>query len=140
MRVVIDTNLLFDAVAPNGDKHWVLDCFFDDRFTWIFSNEILSEYAEIIAGSFGEKTMTFTISALISSFNHERFEPSYKYQLVIDDKDDNKFVDCAVGANVDFLVSDDKHIKQLLKIKDLFPPVPVITSTQFKAIWDLNGA
>lgn len=27
MRVVIDTNLLFDSVAPKGDKHWVLDSF-----------------------------------------------------------------------------------------------------------------
>ena len=42
MRVVIDTNLLFDSVAPKGDKHWVLDSFFDGKFTWIFSNEILS--------------------------------------------------------------------------------------------------
>ena len=81
--------------------------------------------------------MTFTISALVSLFNHERFEPSYKYQMVIDDKDDNKFVDCAVGANVDYLVSDDKHIKNLLKIKNLFPPVPIITTKQFKTILDL---
>ena len=137
MRVVIDTNLLFDSVAPKGDKHWVLDYFFEGKFSWIFSNEILSEYAEVLAENFGEKTMTFTISALISSFNHERFEPSYKYQMVTDDKDDNKFVDCAVGINVDYLVSDDKHIKNLLKIKNLFPPVPIITSKQFKAILDL---
>ena len=68
MRVVIDTNLLFDSVAPKGDKHWVLDSFFDGKFTWIFSNEILSEYAEVLAESFGEKTITFTISALVSSF------------------------------------------------------------------------
>lgn len=81
--------------------------------------------------------MTFTISALVSSFNHERVEPSYKYQMVIEDKDDNKFVDCAVGANVDYLASDDKHIRNLLKIKNLFPPIPIINPKQFKTILDL---
>jgi uncharacterized protein len=52
------------------------------------------------------------LSSLLSAINHQRFEPSYKWQLVEKDPDDNKFVDCAVGVNADYLVSDDKHIRK----------------------------
>lgn len=48
--------------------------------------------------------------------------------------DRNKFVDCAVGAGVDYLVTADKHIRNLAKIEDLFPPVPVISFKDFKRI------
>jgi len=71
--------------------------------------------------------------------NHQRFEPSYKYNLPLSDPDDAKFVDCAVGANVDYLVTDDKHILNLLKIPNLFPPIPIVTFAQFKRILDNKG-
>lgn len=45
-----------------------------------------------------------------------------------------KFVDCAIGVNVDYLVTNDRHIRNLLKIPDLFPPVPIITFEVFKEI------
>jgi uncharacterized protein len=45
-----------------------------------------------------------------------------------------KFVDCAIGANADYLVSDDRHIRDLLKIPDLFPPIPIISLKKFKNI------
>jgi predicted nucleic acid-binding protein len=56
---------------------------------------------------------------------------SYKWQLV-ERPDDNKFVDCAVGVNADYLVSDDKH-GDLLKLKIYFP-VPIVTFQQFKSL------
>jgi len=74
------------------------------------------------------------LESLINAENFQKYEPSYKWQLVEKDPDDNKFVDCAVGVNADYLVSDDKHIRDLLKIKNLFPPVPIVTFQEFKRI------
>ena len=136
MRAVIDTNGLLSAVPRNGSKKWLYNAFIDEKFIWVFSNEIISEYAELVAIQFGEKTMEYVMSSLLSSFNHERFEPSFKYQLVIADKDDDKFVDCAVGANVNYLVSDDGHIKDLRKTPGLFPPIPILTFAEFRTILD----
>ncbi len=98
------------------------------------SNEILSEYAEIISDRYSVRTMEIILTIILQSKNHQRFEPSFKWQLVTDDPDDNKFVDCALGANVDYLVSDDKHIKNLLKINNLFPPIPIVTFKQYSKI------
>ena len=134
MKVVVDTNGLLNAIPRNGPKKWLYNAFMDNIFTWVFSNEILSEYDEIICRKFSQDVANYVISSLLASDNHERFEPSYKYQLVTQDPDDNKFVDCAIGANVDYLVTDDRHILSILEIPDLFPPVPVVTFAQFKDI------
>ena len=41
----------------------------------------------------------------------------------------DKFVDCAITANVKFVVTNDKHFKVLKKID--FPYVEVISATEF---------
>jgi uncharacterized protein len=134
MKAVIDTNGFLSAIPQRGRNKWLYHALMDERFAWVVSNEIISEYSEIISEKFSENTANFVLSSLLSAINHERFEPSYKWQLVEKDPDDNKFVDCAIGVNADYLVSDDKHIRNLLKISNLFPPVPIVTFRQFKNI------
>lgn len=134
MKVVIDTHGILNAVSSHSPNKWLYDAFIDEQFTWVASNEIISEYSEIIVQSFGLRVSIFVLESLINAENFQKYEPSYKWQLVEKDPDDNKFVDCAVGVNADYLVSDDKHIRDLLKIKNLFPPVPVVTFQEFKRI------
>jgi uncharacterized protein len=134
MKVIIDTNGLLNSIPKNSSKRWLYDAFITKEFIWVLSNEILSEYAEMVASEFSERAMEIVLSILLTATNTFRFDPFYKWQLVVDDPDDNKFVDCAIGANVDYLVSDDKHMKGLLRIDNLFPPVPIISFEQFSKI------
>lgn len=48
--------------------------------------------------------------------------------------DRNKFVDCAIASGADWLVSDDRHILNLLRVENRFPPVPVCSFEQFRII------
>jgi putative PIN family toxin of toxin-antitoxin system len=134
VKVVIDTHGILNAVSSHSPNKWLYDAFMDEQFIWVASNEIISEYSEIIGQSFGLRVSTFVLESLINSENFQKFEPNYKWQLVENDPDDDKFVDCAVGVNADYLVSDDKHVRKLLTIKDLFPPVPIVTFQEFKLI------
>ncbi|WP_298351563.1 putative toxin-antitoxin system toxin component, PIN family [Runella sp.] len=134
IKAVIDTNILLNSIPKKGSLRWLYDAFQNEEFIWVFSNEIITEYAKVINREFSKQAMEVVFSILLTAVNTQRFEPSYKWQLVSDDPDDNKFVDCALGANVDYLVSNDRHLRNLLKIKDLFPPVPVVTPVQFKKI------
>lgn len=134
MKAVIDTNGFLSAIPVRGKNKWLYHAFLDEKFTWVFSNEIFTEYEEIISIKFSEVTADFVLKSLLNSTNHLRYEPSYKWQLVEKDPDDDKFVDCAVGANADYLVSNDRHIRSLLKAPDLFPPVPVVTFQPFRGI------
>jgi predicted nucleic acid-binding protein len=49
--------------------------------------------------------------------------------LIKSDKDDNKFADCAVAGNADYLVSNDLRFDVLEKID--FPEVPLIDAEKF---------
>lgn len=50
-----------------------------------------------------------------------------KFDLIKDDPDDNKFLDCAYAAKADFIVTGDKH---LLKLGDFFD-TKIITPKEF---------
>ena len=55
--------------------------------------------------------------------------PYFKFQLIDDDPDDNKFVDCAISANAKYIVTEDHHYNILKHID--FPKVDCITLDEF---------
>jgi predicted nucleic acid-binding protein len=61
--------------------------------------------------------------------NIEFQEIYYRWNLIEADADDNKFVDCAIAAAVDYLVSEDRHFVSLGAIS--FPKVYVIKLGEF---------
>ena len=57
----------------------------------------------------------------------------YEWKLIDIDPEDNKFVDCAVSANVDYLITNDEHFSVLEKIN--FPKIKVINIFDFKKLF-----
>ena len=57
----------------------------------------------------------------------------YRWNLITKDPDDNKFVDCAIFANADFIVSDDKHFNELGSVE--FPKVLVVRLDDFARLF-----
>ena len=53
-----------------------------------------------------------------------------KWDLIFADPDDNKFVNCALNAGADCIVTNDKHFNILRKID--FPQIDVINIDAFK--------
>jgi len=66
---------------------------------------------------------------LLSLPNVYKQEVYYRWKLIEEDKDDNKFVDCAIAGNVDYLVSNDKHFNCLKKID--FPKLNLLSIDEF---------
>jgi len=59
----------------------------------------------------------------------------YRWGLIEQDYDDNKFVDCAIASNAHYLATNDKHFN-ILKIIE-FPKVHVINVSEFKQILEV---
>lgn len=55
----------------------------------------------------------------------------YKFNLLIG-QDDNKFVDCAIASNTDFIVTHDSDFNVLKSIQ--FPKVSIMNSAEFLEI------
>ena len=130
-RAVIDTHCLVASVGPNSPFRALYDLFAAEAFEWVVSNEILTEYDEILTRRYSPLTAAAVLNVLTFAPNTYRQEAYYKWQLVAADPDDNKFVDVAVAAGADFLVSNDRHFQLLHQLP--FPKVPLVSFQEFLA-------
>jgi uncharacterized protein len=109
--------------------HWVWESLIAQKFTLCATAEMLAEYEEIIGKHMGLEVAEYTLSTIINLRNVELVTTWYQF-LLLADEDDNKFVDCAIATNAEFIVSHDKDFNPLKKIP--FPKVKVIDSNAFK--------
>jgi predicted nucleic acid-binding protein len=72
---------------------------------------------------------------LLKSPNIHQIVSYYKWSLIAADLDDNKFVDCGLNADADFIVTNDKHFNVLKSID--FPKINVVDLDTFKKILSL---
>lgn len=131
-RIVLDTNCLLMCIPVKSPYRAVWNAFLAKRFTLCLSNEILEEYHEILTRKTTASIATNVISTLLNQPNIELVTPYYRFNLIQTDPDDNKFVDCCIAANAEYLVSNDSHFKVLQQIA--FPKVTVLQLKHFSNI------
>jgi len=135
LRVVIDTNVLLVAISSKSEYHWIFKNLLNGSYELYISNEILMEYEEIISSKFNSEVAQDVLRALLMLPNVLQTAIYFKWNLISEDPDDNKFVDCAVSANVDYLVSNDNHFSILESID--FPKISIIKAKEFKDVLNL---
>ena len=128
--VVLDTNALIQALPTKSRYHRIWTDFLEGRYILCVSNEILMEYEEILSIHSSVEVAHHVVEAIARhprTFFRESF---FHFHLLSDvDKDDDKFVDCAISANADYIVTEDSHFR---KLKDItFPRLTVLTLDEF---------
>ena len=98
-RFVLDTNCLIQIVSPRSKYHFLWDSFVRGENTLCISNEIIEEYVEIMQLLMGNAAAEYVIKTILNSRFTELVVPYYNFNLIEVDKDDNKFVDCAIAAH-----------------------------------------
>jgi uncharacterized protein len=132
MKVIIDTNVLLVSISSRSPYHWIFQDLIQKKFDLIVSNEILSEYGEIIQKHMGANVAESVLAVIENLDNVVFTNPSFKFNLITVDFDDNKFVDCAIAANADLILTEDKHFEALKKID--FPKVTTVGIADFKTL------
>lgn len=69
------------------------------------------------------------LSVIINSPYTEFFDPRFRFNIITEDPDDNKFVDCAIVSQAEFIVSNDHHFDEVKRCP--FPKVDVVTLQEF---------
>jgi putative PIN family toxin of toxin-antitoxin system len=132
LKVVLDTNILLVSISSKSKYHWIFSNLLDGKYELYITNEILLEYEEIISSKYSEDVAKNVIRTLLHLENVLLMTPFFKWNLIVNDKDDNKFVDCYLISNGNVLVSNDKHFECLEEID--FPKVNVIRIDDFRDI------
>ena len=135
MKIVLDTNCLLRAAPHKADYQCILTALHQGRYTLCCSNDILMEYEELLARFYSQQLAYHVLNFIFYSVNTLLVTPYFQWNLIHLDPDDNKFVDCALNAGADYIVTNDRHFNMLKSLN--FPPIKVIDLETFKSILKL---
>jgi putative PIN family toxin of toxin-antitoxin system len=130
LRLILDTNIFLVSLAPNFKYHWIYQSLIQNKYDLVISNEILTEYQEQITSRYGIERTDASLDFLLLLPNIILRNPSFLWQLVEADKDDNKFVDCYIASQCDYIISNDRHIHQIKT--NAFPQIAVLRYEEFE--------
>ncbi len=128
MTVCLDTNVFLQIFGRKQPYHQILRALLDGRMTLAVSNEILLEYEEVTTKLSGAQRW-HDVAALLELLdrlrgNIRQIEPQFRFGVITQDPDDNKFCDCAIAAEADFVVTDDAHFEALKSSS--YKPKPIV--------------
>jgi putative PIN family toxin of toxin-antitoxin system len=129
MIVVLDTNALLVSIPKKSIYRPILDALIDGKFDLVISNNILSEYIEIIERKANSIVANNIAEMLLSLDNLNKVEVYFEWKLIGNDPDDNKYVDAAIVGFADYIVTNDQHFKTLKSIN--FPHVKTLSIEDF---------
>ncbi len=127
--IVLDTNCLLQALPSKSPYHKLWTEIIEGKVSLCVSSDILDEYEEVLS----EKTtpgIARNIVEAIANLSTTTFQTAYvHFELLTTDVDDNKFVDCAIAADAEYIVTNDKDFNQLKEIP--WPKVEIIKIAEF---------
>lgn len=126
---VLDTNCLLQSISQRSKYHTAWQSFIQGKYILCITNDIIDEYEEIISKHMSHLAARLAIETILRANNTRRVDAQFKFGLITSDPDDNKFVDCAIVANADYIVTEDHHFDILKDIP--FPKVQTIKLGQF---------
>jgi uncharacterized protein len=138
MKIVLDTNILLVSVSDRSRYHLIFKSFVEAEYTLCVTTEILDEYAEILGMYLSESLENHALELIENASNVDFITRYFAFDLIKIDPDDNKFVDCAIAANADYIVTNDAHFKVLQTIP--FPKVKTLSIDQFMEMLKGNAA
>jgi len=127
VRVVLDTNV-FVSMVLGGHVGAINEYWKADKFILVVSDDIVSEYLDVLSRPKLHLTADL-VSAVFARVQRkaEVVTPTKQFLAVDADPDDNKFLDAAIAAKADYVISGDAH---LLDLK-LFRAIPILTARAF---------
>lgn len=109
MKVVIDTNLMLVSPFIPAPTYPIFRGLMAGELSLCVTSEIILEYEEVFFRKLGT-AFTSKYLALIFKWQNTKFiNPYYRWNLITIDPDDNKFVDCAIAAGADYIITEDRH-------------------------------
>ena len=134
LNIVLDTNILLVSIPRQSKYHIIYKILIEKKYNLFITNDILKEYEEILHRKYYPETVEEIITSLFNLSNVFLVNPYFNWNLIENDPDDNKFVDCAVAGNVDYIITNDNHFNIL---KDFgFPKVQTLKIDQFKELFE----
>lgn len=125
MKIVIDTNVIIDGIKDDYSyEKQILDAVINGEIEAYANHQTLSENKLIMNQLVNDQSYKNEIYALFSQINLV----TNRHQIhIVRDPEDNKILESAVEAKVDYLITRDKELLAL----DDFQNIKVVTPDHF---------
>ena len=137
LRAVLDANVVISAlIQPKGSSGQILTRLLEHQaFTLVLSTEILEEIRRSLTYPkvrryirlFKEDLDAWLVSLELIA---EPVEGRLRVDVVVEDQDDNKYIEAALEGRAQFLVTGDKHLLSVNAYED----IQIVTPRQFLAL------
>ena len=134
IRAVLDTNTIISALLFSGIASRLVEIWQSGSFTMLVSREILDEYVRVLAypkfklsGSEIRALVDEEILPFVDTIRvRKRLHPP------VSDRDDHKFLGCAVAGRATYLVTGDRELRAL----GTYRGVTILNAAEFLSILD----
>jgi len=117
-KVVLDTNTIISGILWDGNEARVIEKAEKGEVKLFMSPKLVEElegvlkrekFTRKLEGKESTVEQSVAKIALIATL----IEPAKKINIIKDDPDDNRVLECAVSASADVIISGDKHLLEL---------------------------
>lgn len=144
MRVVVDTNVFINGIF-RGDEYCkaVFKLKSANKISFVMNkemqNELIFTFYNILIEAFKRKKSNIKeldILPLVATLSKclwqvEEIDHIINTNYCVEDKSDNKFIDCCIDGNVEYLITSDQHINSQQQILKKEHGIEVLSPFQF---------
>jgi putative PIN family toxin of toxin-antitoxin system len=131
MKVVLDANIFISSFFWGGNPREVLQRAISKLDELYISKEILNEIENVMGRKkfHAEKNeIDYYISSIEEIAN--KITPKKMIKNGSRDKTDNKYIECGIAGNVDYILSGDIHLLEIKK----YGAIPIVTAREYLEI------
>ena len=131
-KVVLDTNTLISGLLWDGNEARVIEKAENKEIKLFISPELIEELEGVLKREKFCKRLEgkeYTVDKAVSKIAliATLIKPTHKINVIKEDSEDNRVLECAVSAKADVIISGDSH---LLDLKD-YSGIDIITASEF---------
>lgn len=127
-KLVVDTNVLLSSFISTGPPRLLMNRIRNGVDLLCISPPILEEYVMVLQrAGIAEDLLTSLFSLFQGTDYAVLVHPSRHVDVIREDLSDNMFLECAIAAGVDYLISGDRHLKRLKS----FQGIEIITPREY---------
>ena len=119
LKVIFDTNVYISAILTDGNCRKLLDFARRGRFNLLISESIVEEIERVVRIKLA--LSEFETEIIIVGIKNITTFVSPDFMLsVINDKPDNRILECALAGKADYIISGDKeHLLSLSEFRGI---------------------
>ena len=120
MKVILDTNIFISGIFWKGSSYNILNFWKEGRLTLATSLKCVSEIVKVLKDfkiKLSDESIKEWVEFIIQ--NSEIVEPKEKVDVVKDDPDDNKVIECALASGSEYILTYDNHLLKLNEFRGI---------------------